>query len=138
MKKSLRDSSLSAKQALGQLQGIQVQQRNAGGAAEQLTLTFAAGTVTISGQLFIRDVLGAMIPSVNLHNGEQVETAGRLPSAAIAVEGDGKGGFVIYGGGYGHGVGMSQNGAKDLAAIGFNYQDILLFFYKNTTITEIA
>lgn len=37
----------------------------------------------------------------------------------------------------GHGVGMSQTGAKEMAAQGFNYQEILNFYYPNTTITSI-
>ncbi len=31
-------------------------------------------------------------------------------------------------GGYGHGVGMSQNGAQEMAREGKNYEEILMFF----------
>jgi stage II sporulation protein D len=99
---------------------------------------FEKSTVTITGQLPIRDVLGALVPSVSLHNGEEVGTSGRLPSAAIAIEKEDTGNFMLYGGGFGHGVGMSQNGAKNLAELGYNFEEILLFFYKNTNITGIS
>ena len=59
-----------------------------------------------------------------------------LPSAAFSVEKQGDG-FLLYGGGFGHGVGMSQNGAKALAGMGYAYGDILNFFYKNTEIVAI-
>ncbi len=38
------------------------------------------------------------------------------------------------GGGYGHGIGMSQNGANEMAKKGKNYQEILQMFYPGTTI----
>lgn len=39
--------------------------------------------------------------------------------------------------GYGHGVGMSQYGANMLAKQGYNYKDILNYYYKNIEIEEI-
>ena len=38
--------------------------------------------------------------------------------------------FVINGSGWGHGLGMSQYGAKVMAEQGFDYVDILKFYYK--------
>ena len=46
--------------------------------------------------------------------------------------------YTLYGGGYGHGLGMSQNGANGLAKTGMNYQDILHFFYKDVSITSLT
>ncbi|SEF78787.1 Stage II sporulation protein [Caloramator fervidus] len=42
--------------------------------------------------------------------------------------------ITIFGGGYGHGVGMSQYGAMNLAIKGKNYREILSFFYKDIKI----
>lgn len=39
--------------------------------------------------------------------------------------------------GYGHGVGMSQYGAQGMALKGYNYQDILNYYYQGTTIKKI-
>lgn len=36
----------------------------------------------------------------------------------------------------GHGVGMSQTGAKKMASLGFTYKDILEFYYPGTVITQ--
>ncbi|MDP4126905.1 MAG: SpoIID/LytB domain-containing protein [Bacillota bacterium] len=42
--------------------------------------------------------------------------------------------FIFEGRGWGHGVGMSQWGAYHMAQLGYNYKEILLFYYKNTQI----
>jgi SpoIID/LytB domain protein len=45
--------------------------------------------------------------------------------------------FIVNGGGWGHGIGMSQYGALVMANEGFNYKDILFFYYPNTNITKL-
>ena len=37
--------------------------------------------------------------------------------------------YIINGGGYGHGIGMSQWGARGMAENGFNYVDILTHYF---------
>ena len=44
--------------------------------------------------------------------------------------------FIINGLGYGHGVGMSQYGAKSMAEQGFKYDAILGFYYPGTSLTN--
>ena len=44
--------------------------------------------------------------------------------------------FIISGQGYGHGLGMSQWGAKALADQGYDYQSILKYYYKDVTIEK--
>jgi len=41
--------------------------------------------------------------------------------------------FTFSGIGYGHGVGMSQLGAKKMSEIGFNYEDIIKYYYRGTS-----
>lgn len=40
--------------------------------------------------------------------------------------------YTFFGKGYGHGLGMSQIGAKNRAAAGQSYNEILQFYYQNT------
>lgn len=47
------------------------------------------------------------------------------------------GSFIFSTIGYGHGVGMSQYGAKALAIDGKNYEEILSFYYKDTKISKM-
>lgn len=38
--------------------------------------------------------------------------------------------------GYGHGVGMSQYGANEMAKLGYNYKDIISYYYNGVTINK--
>lgn len=42
--------------------------------------------------------------------------------------------YIFNGKGWGHGLGMSQWGAKKMAELGYTYEDILLHYYTGTTI----
>ncbi len=46
--------------------------------------------------------------------------------------------FVLQGSGYGHGIGMSQYGAQQMAKEGKSYKDILAFYYPNTNLTTLS
>lgn len=47
------------------------------------------------------------------------------------------GNVIFYGHGYGHGLGMSQWGAKAMADLGKSYEEILKFYYKNTELIQL-
>lgn len=51
-----------------------------------------------------------------------------------AVEAQEEPAFQFVGGGYGHGVGMSQYGSRGRAEAGFSYTEILNFYYPNTQV----
>lgn len=60
-----------------------------------------------------------------------------LPSNMYNVTYDSTTGIYTFSGkGYGHGLGMSQIGAKNRAAAGQSYEDILKFYYDGTYITK--
>lgn len=44
--------------------------------------------------------------------------------------------FLFVGKGYGHGIGMSQWGAKGMADAGYDYRQILQHYYQNVTIVK--
>lgn len=46
-------------------------------------------------------------------------------------------GFKIYGRGWGHGVGLCQDGARKMAELGFNYKKILEFYYPGSKIMDL-
>ncbi len=95
-----------------------------GNASQWITGTPAvsgAGTVTaltIGGKTF---------------TGREVRTALNLRSACFTVKHTDKG-FVFSVTGYGHGVGMSQYGAKTMAEQGLSYQEILTHYYTGVTV----
>ncbi len=48
------------------------------------------------------------------------------------VKTTGNGNYVFNGKGYGHGIGMSQNGARGMAKLGYTYEEILAHYYPGT------
>ncbi|MBQ7038394.1 MAG: stage II sporulation protein D [Clostridia bacterium] len=67
------------------------------------------------------------------YTGKQVREALGLRSACFSVT-HGTDGFTFTVSGYGHGVGMSQHGAKAMAEQGFTYDEILRHYYTGVTI----
>ena len=49
-----------------------------------------------------------------------------------------QGGLTVSGDGWGHGVGMSQYGARALASAGYDYSQILAFYYPHTGLTRFV
>ena len=68
-------------------------------------------------------------------NGKTEDTLRMVPSAAFSVEDSGNGQVTLYGGGLGHGIGMSQYGADGMAREGKNFREILSFFFPGTEIS---
>ena len=94
---------------------------DAGGWITGTPAVSAAGTVTaitIGGEAF---------------TGREVRAALELRSACFTVS-HGADGFTFTVTGYGHGVGMSQYGAKEMADRGFTYSEILRHYYTGVTI----
>lgn len=69
----------------------------------------------------------------NEYNGSEVREKLGLRSSCFETEyRDGNFVFTVYG--YGHGVGMSQYGANQMAKSGADYKEILLWYYKGCEI----
>ena len=69
-------------------------------------------------------------------SGTDLRSALGLKSTLFAVHPMGEG-FEISGRGYGHGLGLSQWGARNLAAQGVKYEQILTHYYPNATLSRL-
>lgn len=70
-------------------------------------------------------------------SGTEIRSIFSLKSATFSVKyEDGK--FVFTVSGYGHGVGMSQYGANEMAKKGNTYDEILTHYYKNAVISTLS
>jgi len=118
---------------IGTLENIEVTERGPGDVAIAMKATGDKGSVTVKTENKIRKALGGSEYKIKRQDGS--ETGGRdlLPSAFFSVEKKGDK-FVIKGGGFGHGIGMSQTGANEMAKQGKDYKDILTLFYKDITV----
>lgn len=124
-----------------QIKELYIALRGSGGVADELILETDKGTYKVISEHNIRYVLCDGETKVRRSNGSEVEMASLLPSGFFIIETGKKDGNVIgytlTGGGFGHGVGMSQNGAKAMARSGYSCEEILLFFYENCTLKAI-
>ena len=46
--------------------------------------------------------------------------------------------MLLKGRGFGHGVGLCQIGAMEMAALGYNYSEILHFYYSGVHIIDLS
>lgn len=121
---------------VGTVESVEITQRGAGGIARVMKVTGTEGTKEIIGQNSIRAALGDGDIILTDLNGTERTGWTSLPSSFLSIEQSGSD-YVIYGGGYGHGVGMSQNGAQGMAKLGMTCEEILTFFYSNIKIEEM-
>ena len=126
---------------VGTVTGVSVTERGPGGVAMKLLVKGSDGETIISGQNAIRSALGDSSLTLNRMDGKTSEGWSLLPSGFLTIEKtgtdeNGVAQFRVYGGGYGHGVGMSQNGAQAMAKAGMGYEGILKYFYDGVTIEE--
>ena len=126
---------------LGNIRNISVTQRGAGGVADELVIETDTDTYKILAEYNIRYVLCDRKSSVVRQDGSAVVPAALLPSGFFIIETGKKMGSVVgytlIGGGYGHGVGMSQNGARALGQEGASYEEILTFFFAGCELQNI-
>ncbi len=125
---------------IGELLAFETVERTTSGAVRKIIIHGTAGDVMVCGELNIRYVLGPGDEKITTHT--QTDTTFEfLPSAYIYIEElyeDGAvTGYRITGGGYGHGIGMSQNAVSAMVKQGMRYDDILEFFYNNIDIMNI-
>jgi len=122
---------------VGTIESIRVTDRGTGEIATRLLVVGSKGVYLVKNEYNIRSVLAPVTAYIYRENGEGVNGASLLPSAFIAVQkGTYKGvtGYLVTGGGYGHGVGMSQCGANAMAAEGKSCEEIIEEYYPGTEI----
>ncbi len=118
---------------LGELEAITVSKRGTGDIALELQISGTENSVVISTEYDIRSALGSSIYTIVKQDGTTIQGMSLLPSAFFEIAKIDEG-YEITGGGYGHGVGLSQNGANEMAKLGMTYSEILTFFYTGTEI----
>ena len=127
---------------LGELKNLQVVKRSRGGNVMGLNLVFENASIVIQGDLSIGTALNfskeytGINTSLLMLNSTSLPNPSSLPSKFFAIEKLGDN-YIIYGGGYGHGVGMSQYGAIGLSNMGWNFKKILGIYYKNINYAKL-
>ena len=122
---------------------MEVVKRGPGGVIDELLIEGDAGSVKVVGEHAVRSVLANDGNKVLRQNGSESAVSSLIPSAfavldvEIDVETGSIVGYIVTGGGYGHGIGMSQNGARSMALSGMNCEGILGFFYEGVSLQDM-
>jgi len=135
--KAVLDVSVIKESENGLLKAVSVKKRNDAGYVTELELVYDNKVLVLNKENEIRRVLGEYLREVILQN-EQVRTdLSSLPSACFEVIDASEGQIVLRGGGFGHGIGMSQYGARGMAEKGYNYKEIIDYYYSNVVVKKM-
>lgn len=119
----------------GSLTGLEVTGKSESGAVTRLRVHTEGGDGEVVNEYEIRSFLA---PDKEIFAGKEKEKkkgGSLLPSAYFSLE-ETEDGFLICGGGYGHGVGMSQTAAGKMAEEGYIWEEILLYFFRDVEISR--
>ena len=133
-------------EGIGILKDIEIVKRGEGGNIMEIILVGSEHTVKVLTEYNVRvllkpaDINGKII--LNLNNGSSITNYSLMPSAFFTIdkvfkENGELESITFYGGGNGHGVGMSQNGVKTMSDMGMSYDKILEHYYSGTKIGNI-
>ena len=141
LKKKLQERGISFAD-FKKVKDMEIIRRAAGGSARTLVISTDQGelqVVQVEGEYEIRYVLNQE-GEVIRQDDSAYTLSTILPSAYFVMDlqkgKKGITGFTLYGGGFGHGVGMSQNAAKAMAQSGKTYEEILAMFYWNCQLAK--
>jgi stage II sporulation protein D len=114
---------------LGRLTDLAVVDRGASGRATRLRVAGRESAWEIAGESALRALLRASADGA----------AARSTAVAIGVQwdADGVSRLTVRGGGYGHGIGLCQHGAKGMAELGYDYRAILAHYYSAVEIATL-
>ena len=114
---------------IGKLKDIRVLRRGNSGKVIELEIDTTKGCFIVYKELVIRRVFqkdGVSLPSANVVFEKKIDNMGNVQS------------IVVYGGGFGHGVGMSQFGAGYMATrLNQDYYNILRHYYTGINLGTV-
>jgi stage II sporulation protein D len=120
---------------IGELLDIEVVTRTKGGGLSTIILRGTEAEILVDNELNIRYLLSPRNNPITLFLGDTT-TFYILPSAFCIFDRT-ENGYKIKGGGYGHGIGMSQNAVSNMVKSGMTYRQILEFYYEGSEIIDV-
>ena len=134
--------------SIGNFRSMQVVSRGEGGNIMELRITGDEADILVATEFNVRSLLrptrsanGTRDITLHRHDGSTLLNHSMLPSAfftfdKILNESGYLERIIFYGGGHGHGVGMSQNGVKGMVEQGYTFDSILKHFYPGVHISS--
>lgn len=121
---------------IGDVVSVEVSERSSSGMVLALLIEGTKGTILVEGQANARNLITPVNQNIVRQDTSVVTGWSSLPSTFYYIA-ESDGGFTIYGGGFGHGAGLSQNGANALAAKGYNYTYIIKHYFSSADFAMI-
>jgi len=121
---------------IGKLKSCTVRARSHTGMALCIEMKGSKATVRVYGEYNIRYVLSPEQTKLKRQDGSVLTNLSMMPSSYLSMTKTKKG-YKIIGGGYGHGVGMSQNGVKEMSDLGYSWKKILQHYYPGTHLSKV-
>lgn len=122
--------------SLGKIKSITLTKRSASGYVRSMDVCYEKMTQTLTDENEIRKFIGKLLCEVTLADGTKRTDMTMLPSASFVITGQDGQKYTLSGGGFGHGIGMSQYAAGKMAELGMDYREILVLFYKNAFLAQ--
>lgn len=126
---------------VGTIVDISILKRESSGMISEILITGSENTIKVRTEYNIRTLLAPVYDTVIRQDNSEVDDLSLLPSAFFMIDKKEKSNKVssitLTGGGYGHGVGLSQNGVKAMVDSGIGYEDIVSYFYNGTELGYI-
>lgn len=127
-------------ETIGTLKSISLGERAESGILTYVIIKGSKATVKVISEYNIRILFAPRYDEIYRQDNSTVKGMSILPSAFLILDKEKKNDktyYLIQGGGYGHGVGMSQNGVLSMVKEGHSYKDILSHYYSGTEITSL-
>lgn len=122
--------------SIGEVESVEITKRSESGVVLEMVIYGSEYVIQVTGQTNIRNLITPKDVTIVRNDGSAIEDWTSLPSPYYYID-QVQGGFNIIGGGFGHGVGLSQNGAEILAEQGYNYKYILSHYFSYVDYTYI-
>lgn len=134
---------------IGELIDLWIFSRGDSGIITEMVIQGTKGVYKISTEYNIRALIapinyveGGQSVIITRNDGNTSKDMSLMPSAFYIMEKkyneqNQLDSVTFYGGGYGHGVGMSQNGAKTMVDLGYSYEEILKHYYRGTELITL-
>jgi len=163
-KEELTAALLKTGYDVGTIYDIRIDRRTINGRVSSVSVVGAKGTFVFEKEKFRTALGGVQLKSMlfDIQKGDKIAVLSQSGQAAMGTSGlyalsaaglkplqmpiasyngyqttfksTGTKDYTFVGHGYGHGLGMSQWGAKKMAELGYNYVDILSFYYNGVVV----
>ena len=119
------------------IQELRIVSKNESNYVTGLEIKYKDKTEVLKNENDIRKALGKYLQETVLNDGKIRTDLSMIPSAAFQVLETKDNQIILEGGGFGHGIGMSQYGANKMAEEGIGYKDIIEHYFNSIVVKSV-